>query len=1130
MDRKHIQRRIAWLLCVLMMLGVLPLGAAEGPPDTPLARFGITVLVQDADDPSAFMPMAGITVGVHPAMGLLNPLYQQTDANGQVIFEDLMLGMAAGYLPGVDELLMHGLPGGGIYEDYLWDEQAHYVNFSPVFLEKHLVLRLVLKNEENQRTMGVRLQKAYYPHMVNPYLGYNGVSTLLSFAPSDVENKVFVVLRHEFSTDQLLYWQGGEDFSPDQAQALRFTTDASGQLLIMGLPPYPAEHEYLYQLEEVLDDGDVNAYLNDPIYLSEAKPGQVYTLGYPVVNYPQLYSITFDKVDQDTGSRLHGARFVVYSLGEDGSKSYLHYLTGLSAPGRQSGQVFPAYSPELAKAHVFTSRLHSIGYTRPFSFVVPGLMAGETYYLQEIEAPAGYQVAEPLALDEGMAFHMNDYHPVLLENQRLPDSLLVFKEDPDIQVYWPEEWRGRLPGAQFVLAQLQRLDGTEPQPGDNMEQLALALQDEQGNWQSLAMTALYQSLSMAMPQGPFQVSYLEDLSSAAPEAFANTLALGHQVFETAGPTGSFAALGLDPGNYLLIELRPPLGYTITQPVTQIELLADQALPPVIIQNAMPSDQTTVLMQKQDAYTGEPLAGASFRLMHLQEGTSENVPMIYRYLAKTSPLPIGLDTHFTDDPDQALIFVSDQHGRAVISGLPILPSTRPYQHYVLNEVEAPEGYRKLSYNHTVPYMNGPRADGKAFMRLPNTPLALDLSPQPMDLPAAKILEGADLQAGQFTFDLLLDGEVIATASNDAMGNVTFRQVWLTPTLDPNYLDLIIKERIPPQDDFIRYDRGQRTLRVSFYNLSQPNQNQPRQDSPSLFLGHWAILAMILGDLTEPFVNHYEDTSFTASKAWVLPGDVPRQPISLQLLQDGLPYGETLVLDGSEATPWSHTFSGLPKQREFQDGSLHAFTYTVQEEPLSGFLSSIQPVAGGADITNTWITPSPSPSPTTPPAPTPAPTPADHPAIQVPLQVQKILQNGRLKGGEFSFQLKDHQGKVLAQVQNDAQGLVVFPPRSFSRVVSNYLYTITELAGTNPDISYDPTVYTISISTSLVDGRLHAQVDVRKDGTPFGGEVAFINTQSPPKTGDALPGLMLALLGLSLAFFAVSQVHRRRKGRS
>lgn len=159
----------------------------------------------------------------------------------------------------------------------------------------------------------------------------------------------------------------------------------------------------------------------------------------------------------------------------------------------------------------------------------------------------------------------------------------------------------------------------------------------------------------------------------------------------------------------------------------------------------------------------------------------------------------------------------------------------------------------------------------------------------------------------------------------------------------------------------------------------------------------------------------------------------------------------------------------------------------------------------------------------------PEPVDYPTLRVPVTASKRLLNGRLEAGAFRFALRDGSHRVVATVSNEADGRIVFPDRSFSREVRNYLFTVSELPGDDPDISHDDTVYTLRISTTAVGGVLEAQVDVLKDGIPYAGELLFTNTRELPPTGDSMPARLALLAGLALLLLGASLVlHRNKRG--
>ena len=163
-------------------------------------------------------------------------------------------------------------------------------------------------------------------------------------------------------------------------------------------------------------------------------------------------------------------------------------------------------------------------------------------------------------------------------------------------------------------------------------------------------------------------------------------------------------------------------------------------------------------------------------------------------------------------------------------------------------------------------------------------------------------------------------------------------------------------------------------------------------------------------------------------------------------------------------------------------------------------------------------------------TPVDPPTTYPTIEVPLTAKKVLRNGTLKAGAYNFVLKDAKGTVLAEASNKADGTVVFPNRTFSRQVNNYLYTITEVAGDSKNITYDKTVYTVKVTTWPVSGQLNYRVDVEKDGTPYAGGVVFTNVRKMPSTGDNQPMMILILIAVAVMTMLLVYGMKRREIRN
>ena len=184
-------------------------------------------------------------------------------------------------------------------------------------------------------------------------------------------------------------------------------------------------------------------------------------------------------------------------------------------------------------------------------------------------------------------------------------------------------------------------------------------------------------------------------------------------------------------------------------------------------------------------------------------------------------------------------------------------------------------------------------------------------------------------------------------------------------------------------------------------------------------------------------------------------------------------------------------------------------------LVGGLVSLQKDGKALPLTDEVIfrnlyTPPPVEPPVDPPEPTYQP-------VDVVLGARKVLTGRLLKANEFRFVLRGGDGQVIEEVGNTADGRIDFGPRRFigpTQPGRPYIYTIEEVKGTGANITYDATRYSAEVTVTADGEVLRYSVQYLKDGTPWGGEVAFHNRYDPPRTGDSFLGTagLLALLAL------------------
>ncbi|MEF2756249.1 MAG: FctA domain-containing protein [Collinsella sp.] len=192
------------------------------------------------------------------------------------------------------------------------------------------------------------------------------------------------------------------------------------------------------------------------------------------------------------------------------------------------------------------------------------------------------------------------------------------------------------------------------------------------------------------------------------------------------------------------------------------------------------------------------------------------------------------------------------------------------------------------------------------------------------------------------------------------------------------------------------------------------------------------------------------------------------------------------------------------------------------------------------------------------------------VTLKLGAAKVLKGAELKAGQFSFELKSRDGKVMSTAKNAADGSVTFDALTFKQA-GTYTFTVSEVDDGQAHVTYDKAVHKIvvTVSDEAADGTktgyLSARVSYEGDanvpsvftnsyaeepgtpgtpenpGTPGGGSGGGSDSgsgDSPgggskggmPDTGDrSLPATALgAMAGIgALAVAGGAALYRRRR---
>lgn len=188
------------------------------------------------------------------------------------------------------------------------------------------------------------------------------------------------------------------------------------------------------------------------------------------------------------------------------------------------------------------------------------------------------------------------------------------------------------------------------------------------------------------------------------------------------------------------------------------------------------------------------------------------------------------------------------------------------------------------------------------------------------------------------------------------------------------------------------------------------------------------------------------------------------------------------------------------------------------------------------------------------------------VTLKLGAAKVLKGAELKAGQFSFELKSRDGKVMSTAKNAADGSVTFDALTFKQA-GTYTFTVSEVDDGQAHVTYDKAVHKIvvTVSDEAADGSktgyLSAKVSYEGDanlppvftnsyaeepgtpgtpenpGTPGGGSDSGSGDSSGggskggmPDTGDrSLPATALgAMAGIgALAVAGGAVLYRRRR---
>ena len=349
-------------------------------------------------------------------------------------------------------------------------------------------------------------------------------------------------------------------------------------------------------------------------------------------------------------------------------------------------------------------------------------------------------------------------------------------------------------------------------------------------------------------------------------------------------------------------------------------------------------------------------------------------------------------------------------------------------------------------------------------------------------ATKTLKGRKLKDREFTFELVKvksdgsDGKVVASAENDAAGNVTFPGVTVTSAGEHRYR---IREA-KGSESGITYDAGEHDVIVKAAPTDDPSKL-----SCTVSYADGGIL-----NASPKFENTYTAPtgSFKAGAKKTLDGrGLKAGEFEFELLK--------VKSDGSDGKVVATAKSDADGKVSFPEVELNAageYRYRIREK--AGSKRGVTYDASAYDLTVTAVDNGDGKLECTVSYDGgEAPTFTNRYEAKGSFRAQAIKRlDGRgLKDKEFSFELIDKDGNVVATAKNGADGKVEFPEVELN-AAGTYAYSIREVAGDDSGVVYDIAVRNLTVTaTDNGDGTLKCEVAYEGSAMP-----EFVNVLRTP----------------------------------
>ena len=305
------------------------------------------------------------------------------------------------------------------------------------------------------------------------------------------------------------------------------------------------------------------------------------------------------------------------------------------------------------------------------------------------------------------------------------------------------------------------------------------------------------------------------------------------------------------------------------------------------------------------------------------------------------------------------------------------------------------------------------------------------PAKKTITAKKVLNGKELEAGKYEFELKKGEEVVDTATNAADGTVTFKEIEFKTAGDYTYT---ISEKAGSEKG-VTYDTAKHEVKVK---VTDNGQGQ---------------LVATVPDNNPTFTNTYKaaETKATITATKVLEG----KALEAGKYEFELKEGDKVVATAKNAADGTVTF----KEIEFKTAG--DYTYTISEKAGSekGVTYDTAKHEVKVKVTDNGqgqlVATVPDNNPTFTNTYKAAKTTAT-------ITAKKVLDGKALEADKYEFELKEGD-EVIGTAKNAADGTVTFEDITYT-AAGDHTYTITEKAGSEAGVTYDESTHKVTVKVT------------------------------------------------------------------